>query len=299
MRYLIFITFLFICGMRPTANAQKNKQDNHTELSKNEESLVILADSMLRSPIPDDRTNFGFEFAKLLKTTLEMEGSSSYPFSNLGEKIHILKPEDQSFRLFNWLIAPSETLRRYYGIIQMKDGTLYPLFNFAEQSEKNLLTATLDAKHWMGSEYYRIKEVSSGKQKYYTLFGLNKDGTYSNKKILDVLYFGEKGPLFGAPIFRVPNENETRLQTQNRVIWEYAKKAQFSVNYDDSRKMIMVDRLRSEINNPLRKDTYIPTGQTDGFRWEKDQWIFIKEAIPILQLNEGGAPVDGVLPGRR
>jgi len=299
MRFYSFFALLMLSCFTTSLFGKNIPEDGNATIAKNEDELVSLADSMLRTPIPDDRLDFSFKFAKLLKETLEMEGSATFPFSKLEQSIHILKPNDQSFRIFNWLIAPSENIRRYYGIIQLKSGDLIPLLNYADRFGDDVLTATLDAKHWYGCEYYNIKEVQVGKQKYYTLFGINKDGTFSNKKILDVLTFNENEAVFGAPIFVVPNENESRLQTQNRVIWEYNKKAVFTLNYNEEWKMIMFDRLRSEINNPLRKDTYIPMGQTDGLRWEKGKWVFVKEAIPIMKLKDGGAPIDGVLPGAK
>ena len=297
MRYYLFLTILLFSFAPFISNGQTLTEENKNLIAQNEDQLVLIADSMLNMPIPDDRLEYGFQFAKLLKETLEIEGSIKFPFTKLAKTIHLIQPDDQSFRLFNWLVAPSDYIRRYYGIIQLKSGALIPLMNYAERFEGNLLTSTLDAKHWYGCEYYNIKEVSIGKQKYYTLFGINKDGNFSNKKILDVLSIQDNNAVFGAPIFVVPNENGTRMQTQTRAIWEYSKKAVFTLNYNEEWKMILLDRLRSEINNPLRKDTYIPMGQTDGFRWEKDRWVFMDEAIPILKLQDGGAPLDGVFPG--
>ena len=297
MRYFLFITFLILAYSPLSTKGQNLSEENKAAITQNEEELILLADSMLRMPIPDDRLPYGFQFAKLLKETLEIEGSAKYPFAKLEQKIHIIKPTDGSFRMFNWLIAPSDYIRRYYGIIQLQNEKLIPLSNYSERIEGDVLTATLDAKHWYGCEYYNIKEVSVGKQKYYTLFGINKDGNFSNKKLLDVLYFQDNNAIFGAPIFLVPNENGTRMQTQTRAIWEYNKKAVFTLNYNEEWKMILLDQLRSEINNPLRKDTFIPMGQTDGFRWENDRWVFVNEAIPILKLKDGGAPLDGVMSG--
>lgn len=294
MRYYLFFIILIFAHAPQKSIAQTLSKENKELIAQNEDQLILIADSMLKMAIPDDRLSYGFQFAKLLKETLEIEGSAKYPFTKLANSVHVFQPKDASFRLFNWLVAPSEYMRRYYGIIQLDNGKLIPLYNYSDRFEGNILTSTLDPKHWYGCEYYNIKEVSIGKQKYYILFGINKDSDFTNKKILDVLYFQDGNAIFGAPIFEAPNYNGTQVSTQTRVIWEYSKKAVFTLNYNEDRKMILLDRLRSEINNPLRKDTFIPMGQTDGFRWENDHWVFVNEAIPILQLKNGGAPIDGV-----
>lgn len=276
--------------------AQRLSEESKAIIVENEKELVQLADSMLRSPIPDDRPDFGFRFAKLLKVTLDIEGSAQYPFDSLSQKIHIIQPEDKSFRIFNWLVQPGNFMIRYYGIIQRKDGKLFPLLNYSDRIEVDQAqNASLNINKWYGGEYYNIKDVTVGKQKYYVLFGWNRDGSYSYKKFLDVLYFADDDAWFGAPLFNIPSADGRRMQKLSRVIWEYKPGSSFSLNYDPQLKMITFDRMRSEINNPLRKNSYVPTGQTDGLKWEKNQWVFVNEAIPILHLEDGGAPIDGVL----
>jgi hypothetical protein len=52
----------------------------------------------------------------------------------------------------------------------------------------------------------------------------------------------------------------------------------------------MFDRLASQVNDPARKYTYIPTGQYDGFRWDGAQWSYVQDLIPPLILKDGEAP---------
>jgi hypothetical protein len=298
MRHNIFyLVFFFALLFSFRAGAQDQPvQANMQSITQMEDSLVNLADSMLHGFIPEDRLDFGFKFARTLKKTLEMPGASGYSFDSLAKVIHILVPKDNSFKLFNWLVAPDNGIRRYYGIIQMSDGKLYPLLNYADRiSANSITTAILDPKHWYGCAYYKIMKVTGDDKDYYCLFGVNTDGYYSNKKVLDVMTLTDKGPQFGADIFRVPNENGEVLQPQARFILEYKKTAQCNLNYNDERKMILFDHLSSDIYDPARKNTYTPTGQVDGFRWDNGQWVFVPEAIPVLKLKDGEAPIDGVL----
>jgi hypothetical protein len=280
----------------PVLSAQEQAEASPEELTmkQREDALVALADSMMNTMLPDDRVDFGLKFAKTLYKALQQPDSRKYPFSKLEQKIHILDAPDKSFRVFNWLVAPDDFIRRYYSIIQ-KEENVYPLTNYSDRLKNDLLTATLDAKHWYGAEYYRILKKETKEGSYYFLFGLNTDGTYSNKKILDVVSFSDQGPVFGAPLFVVPGQTGDNLQTQNRVIWEYKKESPFKMNFDDNKDMIIFDRLKSDINDPARKNTYVASGQFDGLKWENNQWIFVQNAIPVLRLKDGQAPVNGVM----
>lgn len=261
-----------------------------------ERKLVGLADSML-SAIPTElRFEFGIEFAQTLLAALNREGAASYPFKALESKIHVLQSPDGQFRLFNWLIAPGSHIKRYYGVIQTKQGAIYPLTNVSERVESDYFRKTADIKNWYGAEYYRILENEAGGRKYYILFGLNTHGIYSNKKLLDVLYFEDGKPFFGLPVFQLGNHSQAISGLQTRVLWEYKKDALFHLNYDPSLKMIVFDRLISLVNDPNRKNTFGPSGQTQGLRRENNgTWTFVPEAIPILKLQDGAAPIDGVM----
>jgi len=299
-RFFAALLLTLLAGFTFTSTAQKNiSKEDMAVLSQVEDTLVSLADSMAHAPVPDDRIDFCVRFTRHLRKALDMPGSFSYPFSRLATKIHILYPEDKSFRIFNWLIAPAAHVRRYYGAVQMAgtEPKYYPLKDYSDELERGAETAMLNNEHWYGCEYYRIMEQDIQGQKAYLLFGFNSNGATSNKKVLDVLSFDSQGPVFGAPVFTMPDVRGQRLQKQNRVILEFKKEAQIYLNYDESRKMIVFSRLASEVTDPNRKNTYIPTGQMDGLRWEGNEFLFVKDAIPVLRLQDGQAPIDGVLNG--
>jgi len=299
--YVLLSLTVMLAG--PAVFAQKGtsslSKESQETLGQLEDSLVALADSMIQAPVPDDRIDFCVRFTKKLRSAFEIAGSFDYPFSRLAGKIHILNADDKSFRIFNWLIAPSENIRRYYGAIQMagEEPRFYPLKDFSSNLEKDAATTTLNADHWYGCEYYKILSQTIGGQKVYLLFGFNSAAMGSNKKLIDVLSFDPQGPMFGAPVFVVPDDRGERMTQVSRFILEYKKDAQIYLNYDDSKKMILYSRITSEIADPNRKSTYIPTGQIDGLKQESDVYRFVKDAVPVLKLQDGQAPIDGVMSG--
>lgn len=304
LKYRLSCWALLCCfiGFTAPSFAQKEiTKEGLSQLAQLEDSLVVLSDSMYNAPIPDYRVDYCVKFTKVLRRALDIPNSFYYPFTKLEQKVHILYPEDKSFRIINWMVAPSDMLRRYYGAVQMQsaDLKLYPLRDFSEKLEKGAETATLNADQWYGCEYYKIMAQNIQGEKMYLLFGFNSNGMTSNKKILDIMSITETGPVFGAQVFLLPDARGQRLVPQSRMILEYKKIAQVSLNYDNAKGMIMFNRLMSEINDPNRKNTYIPTGQTDGLRLENGQYVFVKDAIPVLKLQDGQAPIDGVMSGSR
>lgn len=277
-----------------------NAQDDSI-IARTEDSLVTLADSIYKIPVPEMRADANFRFGKMLVRALENPNSFEYPFTKLQEKIHIIYPEDKSFRIFNWVLPYSDYGRRYYGAIQMpgKDKlVLHPLKDVSAQHLQDGEDLVLSNGSWYGCEYYLIKTVSDNDgRKYYTLLGYNNDGMYSAKKLVDILTFDSSGnPVFGAPVFALPSARNDQ-DFKKRFILEYKKGASISLNFSKDENKITFDRLASEVNNNNLKSTFVPIGQTDGLEWQNGIWSFVQNVIQPLQLKDGQAPIDGVMPG--
>jgi hypothetical protein len=267
-------------------------KENQVVLTAMEDSLVIAADSMYSAAFPEERLLRSERFARQLVRALKVENSWSYSFSKLGGKINIIYPEDKSFRIFNWAVAPADATRRYYGAIQLPAAQLklYGLVDHSADLGKGVADSVLTGGRWMGCLYYRIIDKVVDGRKIYTLFGLNATNAQSNRKLLDALEITPTGPVFGAQIFGVRSET-TPSQRVNRFILEYKKDVNISMNWDNDLNAIMFDRLVSQTNDPSRKYTFVPSGQYDGFRWTGTQWQMTQDLIPLLQLKDGEAPV--------
>jgi len=292
-RYLLLL--LSVVLLQTTAKAQDgNSPDNNVKLIRQmEDSLSISADSMYVAFLPDTRRTYSERFARQLVRALKIPDSWSYEFPELAKKINILYPDDRSFRIFNWEIAPTEETRRYYGAIQMKSTTLklYGLVDYSQQLGKGAEDSVFTDGKWMGCLYYRINQQTVDGQPIYTLFGLNAAGRMSNKKILDPLSFTESGPVFGAPIFGV-NSELVPGERVKRFILEYKKEVQVSMNWDSERGNIYFDDLVSQVNDPARKYTYVPSGQINGFKWDNGQWNYVRDIVQIVPRKDGEAPIN-------
>ncbi len=256
-----------------------------------EDSMLLTIDSVYNAFIPDTRFDYCQRFVKQLVRTLKIEKSYLYGFDKLKEKINITIPEDNAFRIFNWDIAPTDNTRRYYGAIQMNAPTLklYPLVDYSEEMKKGAEDSVLMGGKWLGALYYRIILHEVDGQRVYTMFGVNSSSPISNKKFMDPMVMTAEGPVFGAQIFNV-KANGLPYRRINRFVLEYKKEVQASLNWDEERQMVIFDKLVSQVNDPNRKYTFVPSGSYDGFKWDTDHWAYQQDIISIQNLKDGEAP---------
>ncbi len=293
MKYIIQLTLVAIFYfVGNSLYAQRTSKDDIQQLKQYEDSLKILADSTIRAELPDERMGYCNKFIKELKNALNIDGSYNYSFDSLATRIHIIQSPDKRFKIFNWVVATAPSSKYYFGAIQLADGSILPLYDKSNSIEDTQLEKMIgDSKNWFGCEYYNIIEDNTAMGKHYLLFGFNSGSFNSNRKLIDVLSLSEEGIVsFGKPIFADEFGN-----LKSRFVMEYKKGVSTTLNYDNQYKMIMYTRLGSEINAPSRKDTYIPIGPIDGLRKDGGVWRYVKEAIPVLKLDDGQAPIDGVL----
>jgi len=291
---IIACVFMLLSGGK--AMAQSVATDDLPRFHAMEDSMLVTIDSMYDAFIPDTRTEYCERFVKQLVRTLKMPNSYYFTFDKLKDKINILYPDDNAFRIFNWSVAPTEVTQRYYGAIQLPQEQLklYGLSDYSSELGKGLEDSILSNNRWFGAIYYRAIMHEVNGRKIYTMFGFNGGGPISNKKVLDPMTFTDNGVVFGAQIFGVPSENIPQ-QRVNRFILEYKKGVNVSMNWDDQLNVIFFDRLSSQVNDPNRKYTYVPSGEYDGLRWTNDQWTMVHDLIPVQILKDGEAPSNDVV----
>lgn len=303
LKKMILVFLLVAAGTPATLRAQGSvSKEELQKLKLMEDSLLVTADSMYSELplIPEERNELLKKFVRQLKTALQVNNSWQYGFDTLGTRINIVYPEDKSFRIFNWAMAPTPVTRRYYGALQMPSDKLklYPLVDYSQEMTKGAEDSVLTGSKWMGCLYYRIIDKEVDGHKVYTLFGLNASSAISNKKLLDALTLTEEGPVFGAPIFGIRSQNFPSRRV-NRFIMEYKKDVQVSMNWDEEQKAIYFDRLVSQVNDPNRKYTYVPSGAYDGFRWDGAEWKLVEDLIPVELRKDGDAPISESRPPSR
>jgi hypothetical protein len=263
------------------------------ELAKKEDSLKLYSKAMVFGASPADRFRSDSNFVRTLVRALRTKNSFYYPFDSVA--ISKLYSPDSAFRIFTWQLQKDEYVYLQKGAIQMNtpDGSLklFPLHDVS-MFTKNPGDSVRSRENWVGAIYYRIVLKTYNNKKYYTLLGFDDFSVSSNKKWMDVLTFNANGePVFGGPIAYKDSAAAKTARLRPRFSIEYKKEAKTFFNYDPELDMIVFDHLISESNEPERRETYIPDGDFEGFKWEKGQWVHV-EKLFNFQLKDGQFPMD-------
>jgi len=264
-------------------------------LKKVEEQLKVLAQDILNHDSLNYKIAQNKRFASLLMQTLERPESYNYPFDSL-KTISILKPADNSFRIFTWYIVDKnyreqfgEQYHYYFGFVQRKytnkkgkkEFIVIPLIEL-QRIPKSVENTILDNNNWLGALYYKprnedylqtasvewyAKPTSSTEKRkkiktnLYILMGWNGNDNTSNYKVIDVMSFDPDDPrrvIFGADIFYFDP-----MIPKFRALFKYSEYASFSLNSayvkagSSRKKMILFDHLAIPSKVPGLKDVYV------------------------------------------
>jgi hypothetical protein len=277
----VVLLLFFIAAIRNEADCQKITSADRKQLRQKEDSLKYFAELITTDSLTAGRMRNDSMFVRTLIRGLQIKNSFYHPFDSvLG--ISKLYAPDSSFRIFTWLLNFDGYYTRQRGAIQMRtpDGSLklFPLRDFSEfTTAPNDSIRTKDT--WIGAVYYNIIKTTHNGKNFYTLFGLDDNSVRTKKKWIDVLTFDQNGlPLFGAAPF-VFDRDSIRRAPMNRFSIEYKKEATALVNFIDEQGIILVDHLISETDEPEFPWTYIPDGDSEGFKWEKGKWVHIDKVF--------------------
>lgn len=293
-KLLLFFCFLLVLN---TCFSQLITKSDLKILHQKQDSLKLYAEDMINAEEAGKRFTSDSIFVKTLVRALKTKNSFYFPFDSLQTVSRLYAP-DSSFRIFTWQMKKDEYFYLQKGAIQYKtpDGELklIPLYDqsmFTSKPEDSVRTN----KNWIGAVYYKIIEKTYKGKKYYTLIGFDSYTVSSNRKWIDVMTFNDDTgtPIFGGQFFSFKNDT-TKRATQSRFCIEYKKEAGTTFNYNPELDMIIFDHLISETDEPSKKETYVPDGDFEGFKWENNQWVHVDKVFNF-KLKEGQEPVEEIL----
>jgi hypothetical protein len=287
----ILIVFLFLSFVQ-TGFSQIITAADRKKLRVKEDSLTQWAQYMITDSLPEDRMYSDSIFTRTLVRALQVKNSFYYPFDSVRGISNLYAP-DTSFRIFTWNLQFDEYYSRQKGAIQVrtKDGSLklIPLRDVSEFTDKPGDSAR-SARNWIGSIYYNIFKTQYNGKNYYTLFGFDHNSLSSSKKWVEVMYFNDRNePVFGGPFFNY-DEDSVRQKPKARLSLEFKKGARVLVNYIEDLKLILVDHLISETDQPELASTMVPDGDSEGYKWQNGKWVHIDKVF-TFKLQDGQAPV--------
>lgn len=291
---LLLAVFL-LCALSKSMFAQHLSPSEKKTFQIEEDSLRQNAYNIIFAEYAAQRLRSDSTFVRRLVRALKIRNSFYYPFDSL-ETISRLYAPDSSFRIFTWQLKKDEYTYLQRGAIQMRtpDGSLRLIgLHDVSMFTSKPADSVRSAKNWIGAIYYRIILKTYNGKKYYTLLGFDDYSISSNKKWLEVLTFDQAGePVFGGAFFSFKDDSAKKAKYQAaRFNIEYKKEAVTTMNYDPEMDMIVFDELTSESEEPDRKNTYVPDGEFEGFKWVDGQWLHVPKIFNYV-LKDGQFPQD-------
>jgi len=284
----LLICSIIILSVFIKTNAQSYAQN----LVQKEDSLKYHGNIIVNGEFAEQRFRADSHFTRILVRALQIPYSFYHSFDSLITISRLYSP-DSSFRIFTWQLSKDENTFRRHGAIQMntKDGSLklYPLIDRSSLIINQADTIT-NNEWWIGAIYYKILLHKIVDRNYYTLLGYDENNRLSTRKIIEILSFDAMNrPVFGSNIFDF-SKDKAQKTPQSRYWIEYKKDAQASIKFDQELDLLIYDHLISETNEIDRKETYVPDGDYEAFKWTNGKWLHIEKPFDN-KLEDGQAPV--------
>jgi hypothetical protein len=291
--FFVFNLFLLQTIDLQKIDAQSFNAEELQAFRTREDSLKNSSDQIVFADEPEVRFRSDSLFIRGLVRALKLKNSFQFPFDSL-QTISRLYAPDSSFRIFTWQLKRDEFTFFQRGAIQMRtsDGSLKLIgLHDVSMFTSNPLDSVRSPANWIGAIYYRIILKTWNGKKFYTLLGYDDYSISSTKKWMEVLTFDDRGePQFGGHYITF-KEDSIKKTDWDRFNIEYKKEATTTFNYDPQLDMIIFDQLIPESNEDSKKDTYIPDGEYEGFKWKDGQWVHV-EKLFNFQLKDGEFPQD-------
>lgn len=193
-----------------------------------------------------------------------------YDFSSV-KNIGAILSDDNQIHMYTWNILLTDGTPLYFAVIQHYDyGSVYAL----SQGEVKIPATTgyVAEKDWYGALYYDIHPIKFKDKEVYLVFGLmTSTNGETQRKVVDVMSFSKKAVKLGAPSFITP---WTGKKKQHRVVFEYDKNAQLTLEYNKKKKTITFDHLVPSRQTADGKDIMAPDGSYDALIYKKDLWEY-------------------------
>lgn len=261
-----FIVFTFVLGL--------GAQSKFSEIEK---ELATYNDYFVNADMYVHRVFAHKKFKELFEKALKTNNSIKYPFDSLKWISNLTAP-DSSFRVFSWQLTESDSKRKYFGFIQLRDGTSYSLID-NDDIFRDMEYSSFSDDDWFGHLYYKIHQYKKGGTNNYLLFGYKLVGEMSKIKTAMPISFVNNEIVFGQEMF----EDTTKIDgLKSMVVLETSVRSASSLSYNDNKDMIVFDHttvLMIPDKYGKLHPMHVPDGSYHGYKWDGSKWVFIDKVF--------------------
>lgn len=220
------------------STSQSKKGDHQLELI--EDSLVKTYNEICTEHNEERKAKLHERFKKTWERIINDGLAFTYEFGTLRNILSIIDSPDGKTRIINWGIQDIKGLYIYEGYVLRRTGDSTRAYRLVDMSEGcvDAEFKTMTENEWFGALYYDIVQPKNSPKDEYTLLGWDGNDLFTNKKIIDVLWFDVDGtPRFGKPVFHMKGP------IKSRVIFEYTEQSAMKLRWDVELKKLVFDHL--------------------------------------------------------
>ncbi len=241
------------------------------DLGGKEKELALHFELLLKADSDSLKLHICGEIEDGFLEILVKKESFDYPFSKLLNMGKLSSP-DQLLRIYNWNCMLSDGTYRYFGILQLKEKKSIRLEKLIDSTTNVDMMKQYASKNWGGALYYQIIPFKQKASRSYFLLGWDGNNHQTSKKLIEILNIDKKGKLsFGSPVIL------WRGKTLSRVVFEYAKQARMTIQYEQKTKRFVFDHLApSEPMYQNQFEYYGPDFSYDAIEYRKEKWVLVE-----------------------
>lgn len=246
-------------------------------LGQSDVLLKFYSDSLRYCKDETRRLAYNDSFTTQIRSFAEEDDAFDTPLDSIFNTVSVLKSDDGKLKVISWVFINDK--EEYFNncLIMYKPKEKKPhktfwLRDFIDNKSDSLYEE-FSSDFWPGALYYQMYQFKKKRKTYYCVLGLDGKNSFSNRKIIDVLWFDKEDELhIGAPVF---HSNESDYTPQYRVFFEYADQSTMVLRFEKDKKLITYSNLVP--SNPEKMGMYqyyIPDGRIDFYILKKKgRWI--------------------------
>lgn len=127
----------------------------------------------------------------------------------------------------------------------------------------------IEEANWYGAMYYKISPVRYKDGIVYLMLGYAPIDDNRQYKVIDVMTVKKQGVRFGTNMFQKADGKK-----YSRIVFEYARSVQMSLDYDKKKKRIVFDHLSSMGTDSEGHQIMGPDMSVASFVYKKGLWIY-------------------------
>jgi len=240
-------------------------------LAEREQAVKCKFDRLILAKTDSIKLNICKEIEKAFVNLLVEPESFDYPFSELSNMGKLISP-DQKFRIYNWNCVLGDGTYRYFALLQIKQQKSIQVEILHDSKITTDMFHQYSTANWPGALYYQIIPFKKKAISSYLLLGWDGNNFQTNKKIIEVLSFDRKGQVaFGQPLIL------WKGKILSRIVFEYAKQARMTIQYNEKEKRIVFDHLAP--SSPVYQNQfeyYGPDFSYDALEYRNGKWVLVE-----------------------